>query len=71
MIFRSDSLKLNDIPVGAKFILNRSGLTYIKGEQAYWKGKPLTRFLVYPQHHYIDLGFAPTLSLQCEVTPTQ
>lgn len=59
----------NDLPIGQKFILVRSGEKYIKGKYLYWRGRPTKRFRVYKLDRLGNKIKDGDLSLQCQVKP--
>ena len=62
-------MTLNELPVGQKFILIRTGEKYIKGDWYYFKGKKSTRFDVSKIDKLGNLIKDGDLSLQCQVKP--
>lgn len=55
-------LTLNDIPVGTRFMLVRTGEKYIKGDKYYYDSKPKTR-----SHVERSDGHKSDLSIHCYV----
>ena len=62
-------MTLNDLPIGCKFLLLRTGEKYIKGDWHYFKGKKTSRFNVSKVDKFNRVVKDGDLSLQCHVKP--
>lgn len=63
-------MKLSALVMGDRFMLNRTGETYMLGGPYFWQGKPTSRFVVIPDNpgEFDTLETIHSLSHQCVVT---